>query len=128
MSSTVTDFSNLIDVNFPTPGEDNDSQGFRDNFGSIKSALNVAGEEISSLQANLISLSGTNDFGGNTIKKVVLEECTVVLKKYTVSQLNALTQEGTVVNGTLVFVTDSYNRPAYYYNENWYAISGTLVV
>lgn len=128
MASTITDYTVLIDVNFPTPNVDNDSQGFRDNFSSIKNALEIASDEISGLQSNLILLSATNDFGGNTIKKAVLEDCSIVLKRYTVSQLVALSEAGTAVDGMLVFVTDSYNCPAYYYNGNWYAIAGTLVV
>lgn len=40
----------LIDATFPTPGRDNDSQGFRTNFTAIKTALNVAKGEINVLQ------------------------------------------------------------------------------
>jgi|688.fasta_scaffold08523_3 hypothetical protein len=127
MASTITDYTELIDINFPTPGEDNDSQGFRTNFSMIKSALDVAGDEISTLQSNLISLSSTNNFGGNIIKKAALENCSIILKNYTLAELSALVDEGTAINGTLVFVTDTYNCPAYYYNGNWYAISGTLI-
>jgi hypothetical protein len=127
MSSTITDYTALIDVNFPTPGEDNDSQGFRNNFASIKNALEVAGKEVSELQNNLINLSTTNDFGGNTIKKATLEECSIVLKSYSVSQLVTLVEQGTLANGTLVFVRDSYNCPAYYYDGNWYALTGTVI-
>jgi hypothetical protein len=127
MASTITDYTTLIDINFPTPGEDNDSQGFRSNFASIKAALEIAGDEISDLQSGMISLNGTNDFGGNTIKKATLEECAIVLKSYSVAQLLALAEEGTLVNGTLVFVRDNYNCPAYFYNGDWYAISGTII-
>jgi hypothetical protein len=49
MPSTVTDFSSLIDTTFPVPGQDNDTQGFRDNFGNIKNALAAAASELSDL-------------------------------------------------------------------------------
>lgn len=50
MTSTVTQYSTLIDTTFPVPGVDNDTQGFRNNFGNITNALNVAASEISDLQ------------------------------------------------------------------------------
>jgi hypothetical protein len=42
----------LIDENYPVAGQDNDSQGFRDNFNEIKSSLGTAKSEISALQTN----------------------------------------------------------------------------
>ena len=50
MTSTLTNYSNNIDISFPLPGQDNDSQGFRTNFTSIKNALQVASVEITDLQ------------------------------------------------------------------------------
>ena len=48
MSSAIN--TNGIDVNFPIPGVNNNSQGFRNNFTAIKTNLNTAGNEISDLQ------------------------------------------------------------------------------
>jgi surface antigen len=42
--------TNGINVNYPTPGQNNSSQGFRDNFTQIKNGLNTAGTEITDLQ------------------------------------------------------------------------------
>ena len=50
MTSTVTNYSNLIDETYPIPGADNDTKGFRDNFGNIKNALTIVSNEISDLQ------------------------------------------------------------------------------
>jgi hypothetical protein len=47
MSSINT---NNINVNYPVPGVNNTTQGFRDNFTSIKTNLNTAGTEITDLQ------------------------------------------------------------------------------
>lgn len=47
MSSINT---NNINVNYPVPGVNNSTQGFRDNFTSIKTNLNTAGTEITDLQ------------------------------------------------------------------------------
>ena len=38
-----------INTNFPVPGVDNDSQGFRDNFSAIAGQLDIAAQEISAL-------------------------------------------------------------------------------
>ena len=46
--------TNGINVNYPIPGQNNNSQGFRDNFGSIKNNLNTAGTEISDLQNKVV--------------------------------------------------------------------------
>jgi len=42
--------TNGIDVNYPIPGQNNSSQGFRNNFTAIKTNLNTAANEISDLQ------------------------------------------------------------------------------
>ncbi len=43
-----------IDVNYPTPGVNNSSQGFRDNFSAIATNLNTAGTEITELQQKAV--------------------------------------------------------------------------
>lgn len=73
MTSTVQNYSNLINTNFPVPGEANDSQGFRTNFSNIQTALNTAADEITDIQVNAVNLSSTNDFGYNIIKRAMLQ-------------------------------------------------------
>jgi hypothetical protein len=46
--------TNGINVNYPVPGENNSSQGFRDNFGQIRTNLNTAATEISDLQTKVV--------------------------------------------------------------------------
>jgi hypothetical protein len=127
MTSTITNFTNSIDVNYPVAGVDNSSLGFRSNFSAIKSALDATGSEISDLQINLVGLSSTNNFGGNQIKNATLMECSIILKNYSLSELSAYTDAGSIENGTLVFVTDTYNCPAYHNDGIWYAFTGTEV-
>jgi len=55
VASTITQVSSLININYPIPGVDNDSQGFRSNFSRIQDSLRVAGEEISRLQISTAS-------------------------------------------------------------------------
>lgn len=78
MASTITNFSNSINVNYPVPGEDNDSQGFRNNFSKIQSALTVASKEITSIQNGSVNLNSTNDFGENIVKRVTLQAASIV--------------------------------------------------
>lgn len=46
--------TNGIDQDYPIPGQNNSSQGFRDNFTQIKNNLNIAGDEITDLQNNVV--------------------------------------------------------------------------
>jgi hypothetical protein len=46
--------TNGINVNYPIPGVNNSSQGFRDNFANIVTNLNTAGTEITDLQNNVV--------------------------------------------------------------------------
>ena len=48
MTSQIN-YSAII-ANYPVAGQDNDSQGFRDNFTSIKAGLEVAANEITNLE------------------------------------------------------------------------------
>jgi len=70
-----------IDENYPVAGQDNDTQGFRDNFNVIKEALLKASEEITTLQQNTEGLElsaldgdvpGTN-FNGTFLTGAVLK-------------------------------------------------------
>jgi hypothetical protein len=105
VSSTITNYSNTINIAFPIAGADNDSQGFRSNFSHIQSALNVAATEISDLQ-----LTTTNPSN-------------LILNNHTSSELYNL---GDVTDGTMVFLTD-VNKPAYYFGSTWYTFTGTSV-
>ena len=52
--------TNALDVNYPIPGVNNNSQGFRDNFASIKTNLNTAATEITDLQNKVVVKSALN--------------------------------------------------------------------
>lgn len=56
-----------IDEFFPIAGQDNDSQGFRDNFNIIKNSLSTAKTEITSLQDNSADITKNNNFNNNVI-------------------------------------------------------------
>lgn len=56
-----------IDATYPVAGQDNDSQGFRDNFAAIKTALQYANSEITDIQNNGAVLNSDNNFAGNQL-------------------------------------------------------------
>lgn len=58
-----------IDAEYPVAGQDNDSQGFRDNFSTIKDNFVVAQDEITTLQSSTAKLDDDNDFNGNQISE-----------------------------------------------------------
>jgi len=68
MTSSIN--PNNIDGAYPVAGQDNDSQGFRDNFTNIKTNFSYAGTEITDLQNKVLlkaALTGTtldNDMAG----------------------------------------------------------------
>jgi len=66
MTSLVTTYSNTINTAYPVAGQDNNSQGFRDNFTAIQSALNEAATEITTLQDNGIDVTATTNSLQNT--------------------------------------------------------------
>lgn len=54
--------TNGIDVNYPIPGQNNSTQGFRDNFTQIKNNLDITANEITDLQNKVVlksALTGT---------------------------------------------------------------------
>ena len=71
---------NNIDGSYPVAGQDNNSQGFRDNFTNIKVNFQYAEEEINDLESNAIlkaALTGStldNNMSNNTIYAVNLND------------------------------------------------------
>ena len=56
-----------LDETYPVAGQDNNSQGFRDNFNTIKTNFATAKTEIEALQTNTAKLNAANNFANNTI-------------------------------------------------------------
>ena len=63
-----------IDGTYPKAGQDNSSQGFRDNFSSTKNNFTEAKTEIEDLQTNKANLNSENNFSGNTIQNAVFKD------------------------------------------------------
>ena len=71
---------NNIDGQYPVAGQDNNSQGFRDNFTNTKTNFQYAANEITDLQNNVVlksALNGTtldNDMGGSLLYDATIQD------------------------------------------------------
>jgi hypothetical protein len=71
---------NNIDGAYPVAGQDNNSQGFRDNFTNTGTNFQFAADEITDLQAKVVlksALTGTalnNDMGGSILSNAQLQD------------------------------------------------------
>ena len=70
MASTIN--PNNIDITYPIAGQDNDTQGFRDNFRNIKNNLNTARLEITDLQSKTDKSLKIKFLGDNVTANVTI--------------------------------------------------------
>ena len=63
-----------IDGLYPTAGQDNSSQGFRNNFTSIVNNFTEAKTEIEALQTNKASTNASSNFTDNIVSRAVLKD------------------------------------------------------
>jgi hypothetical protein len=68
-----------VDGTYPTAGQDNSSQGFRDNFTAIKNNFTEAVTEINSLQTNKASLNSSSDFNNNEVLQAKFKDTSEVV-------------------------------------------------
>ena len=68
-----------IDGTYPVAGQDNSSQGFRDNFSAIKNNFTEAKTEIESLQTNKASLNSSSDFNNNEVLQAKFKDTSEVV-------------------------------------------------
>lgn len=77
---------NNINGNYPVAGQDNDSQGFRDNFTNIKTNLTFSKNEIEDLQSKVLLKSGltgttlNNDLSNAVLYRAQLKSNSVTFK------------------------------------------------
>lgn len=93
MASSIS--TTTLDENFPVAGQDNDSQGFRDNFSIIKDNFNYAKTEIEDLQTGVARIDASSDFDGNDIVDANLLAVT--------AEANTTGSTGLVSNSTIPF-------------------------
>ena len=123
---------NTINTQFPVANQDNDSQGFRDNFAAIQQNFVAANAAISTLSATTIGMTGPvyTPLPGNLETGSV----TLVTQFQPSTQFYTLTFPGTSavvlpvgntsqrpnpVIGQIRYNTDS-NQIEYFNSTNWY--------
>jgi hypothetical protein len=80
MTSSIN--PNTIDTAYPVAGQDNSTQGFRDNFAAIKQNFEYAEEEITSLQNVVAVVDSDNGFGDNLIYAARVKDIAAVKVTY----------------------------------------------
>lgn|GEM_PF-2656224 len=117
MSSTITQYSSLINVNFPVIGADvSNCHEFHSNFSKIQSSLKIAGNELTDLQLKAVKLTEINDFGYNIIKRPVLQNCSQVTNDLGVVGVGIVNLDYTQGNYQKCLIENGY----YTFNvENW---------
>jgi len=110
---------NNVDSNYPIAGQDNDSQGFRDNFTNIKANFAFAKTEIEDLQKNSILKSAllgstlNNDLNNAILYRARLKSNTSSFNNLgtksgivTVSFLDSNIQKITITNSVTLVLAD----------------------
>jgi hypothetical protein len=104
-----------VDGTYPVAGQDNDSQGFRDNFTNIKTNFTSAKTEIEALQTTSVTLTATNDFNfTGTISEALM--------KNNADVVNALGTVGgsiTLNHATAIIHTATLNASGTLAFSNW---------
>lgn len=91
-----------IDVNYPIPGQNNSTQGFRDNFSAIKTNLTTAGEEITELQQKVVLKEGLNNVTlNNDMANTLISNAAVRSFRHTTYNLGNSLSGTVLVNATL---------------------------
>lgn len=89
--------TNGIDVNYPIPGVNNNSQGFRDNFAAIKNNINTAATEITDLQNKAIVKSALDGIPlNNDMANTIISNATT--RSFRASMYNL----GNALSGTVL--------------------------
>jgi hypothetical protein len=97
-----------IDAQYPVPGQDNNSQGFRDNFSGTKTNFTYAAQEITQLQNSAILKPTPGANVNNNMSNSLISNVQLAGQTTTVVNL------GTVNSGiaNLVFTAGSYQTVA----------------
>lgn len=97
MSSQIN--TNGIDVNYPTPGQNNSTQGFRDNFSQIRTNLNITANEITDLQNKVVLKAALqNTELNNNMANTVISNCATQGFRATTYNLGSALSETVLVN------------------------------
>ncbi len=94
--------TNGLDVNYPIPGQNNSTQGFRNNFTNIKQNLNIAATEISDLQNKVVLKTAlANSTLNNDMANTLISNASTLQFRATTYNLGNALSNVVVVNCSL---------------------------
>ena len=94
--------TNGLDVNYPIPGQNNSTQGFRNNFTNIKQNLNIASNEISDLQNKVVLKSAlANSTLNNDMANTLIANASTLQFRSTMYNLGNALVNNVLVNCSL---------------------------
>lgn len=94
--------TNALDVNYPVPGQNNSTQGFRNNFTNIKQNLNIAANEISDLQNKVVLKSAlANSTLNNDMANTLIANASTLQFRSTMYNLGNALVDNVLVNCSL---------------------------
>lgn len=99
--------TNPLNVNYPVPGINNNSQGFRDNFQNIKLNLDIAGNEITDLQNKAVlksALANTSGAINNDMANTLISNASTRSFRSTTYNLGNALSDTVLVNASLADV------------------------
>lgn len=111
--STASSYISKVNENYPIAGQDNNTQGFRDNFKNLKISLNYLDEDLYEVKLNAVVASNPlTNFSGNTLENIVLKNQRVEIfeeqgTNYNINYQNGNFQKFSVSNSTHIFSISS---------------------
>ena len=100
-----------LDTAFPVPGQDNDSQGFRDNFTVIDNNFTSTKARLADLEANAVRIdsTGTDTYATINVFEDLSDGGTARLKKPTLQAQREVVKSYATVTGTQIVDFDEGN-------------------
>jgi hypothetical protein len=105
-----------LDTEFPVPGQDNDSQGFRDNFTNVKTNLDTAKTEIETLQDTTVKINADTIFltssAGNPAQLIRAN-----LKSFSTAKFPAAADDEEITSTQLILDFDEGDYQVYQFTQ-----------
>lgn len=121
-----------IDINYPVPGKDNNSEGFRGNFAAIEAKFAVADAEITALETTTVRLADANnnpadnDLNQSKLKNGIYEQLNPVLSSSATPDSITHTATVSLNNGPVQKFTVSTNDTVTILYTDWMLLPDSL--
>ena len=79
MTSIASTYTANINTTYPVAGQDNDTQGFRDNFSNIYNAISAVDAQLQTVQTTAVFTTGTSNLNHNILQNASLQSAGYVV-------------------------------------------------